>query len=157
MNIIHIINTIQFKREADKCLKKFEEKPYEPTDLESYEMEFNSLLFGRFYRDLERNTLPVIPRPTASEIEDYKIKKEKRCSKSDNFYKYLDWGKAEANNSIPIEVEIWVDKIFDIYFKDLFPVFGQVHKCYAIRKKLYRYKGYNWYSFRELHPGVRVD
>ena len=65
--------------------------------------------------------------------------------------------EASANNSIPIEVEIWVDKIFDMYFKDLFPEFGQVHKCYAIRKKLYKYKGYTCYSFIDVHPGVRVD
>ncbi len=157
MNSFRIFHSIRWKMRMNKKFKKMDERPRKLSDLEDYENEFNAILFERFSRDFERHAFPAVPRPTAEEIEAYKKQREERASENSRFYSNLDFEKLEIKNKIPIEVEIWVDKVYNMYLGDLFPMFGQAHRCFAARKRLYKYRGFTWYNFAELHPGVMVD
>ena len=118
-------------------------------------LEHNDALYTRFYHDLHNEALPTVPEPTEKEIEEYKKEKEKLISKP--FFDNADMTKLQANHSIPIEIDIWVDKIFKYYFADLEPVLGGIHGCNGARKDLYKLKGYTWYSNSKLSPHVIFD
>ena len=109
--------------------------------IKNYFIQENSALFERFNKDLKNNALPIIPKPTFSEIVAYKVKRAE--SFDSNFLTGVsDMKKQNRNNSIPIEAEIWVDKVFKIYFDDLIPMSGLVHWCDGAKKDLYKYLGY---------------
>ena len=114
--------------------------------------EYDKILFEKFYRDLDNNTLPEISDPTQAEIKEYTLKRYSRTSQLD-----VDEALLQENNSIPVEVAIWVEKVFDYYFSDLKPLMGLVHWCEGAKKKLYEYKGYTWHTIAELYPDVCFD
>ena len=117
----------------------------------------NDALFDRFYEDFENNALPAIPEPTDLELEAARAERESKLSSTYRSADSVDIYKLEVNNSIPVEVEIWVDKIFKIYFGELMPLLGLVHQCDRVREELYNYKGYTWYTYSELYPDVLFD
>lgn len=123
--------------------------------------ETNSALFEQFRHDLENNMLPEIPNPTKFEIIYYAFQRHyalKKClTEKDSLSNVLDQDLLRENNAIPIEVEIWVNKVYDYYFSSMLPMFGMIHFSEGARKQLYKYKGYNWHTISELHPGVRFD
>ena len=63
----------------------------------------------------------------------------------------------QANYDIPVEIDIWVDKVFSYYFDDLKLMLGLYRRCDGARKELYKHKGYTWYSISELYPTVEFD
>ena len=131
-------------QESDDALKQ---SPY----------EYDTALFDRFYRDLENNALPVIPDPTQAEIQAYKATRMSLKFDCGPLSDSVDPEKLEENHSIPVEVDIWVDKVFNSYFADLKPMMGLVHRCQGAKKLLYKYKGYTWHSISELYPTVDFD
>ena len=122
--------------------------------------EYNRSLFDRFYNDLKNNQLPTIPSPTQTEIKEYSRKREARLSRisapatEETWY---DPEKIKANESIPIEIVIWVDKVYDYYFDSLRQQLGVIHRCQSARASLYRYKGYRYYTISQTHPHDHVD
>ncbi len=119
--------------------------------------EYNSALFQQFYHDLENNTLPEIPDPTQTEIMNYTQKRRELLTRKNSLSNSIDVNLLLENNAIPVEVEIWVEKVFCHYFDRLTPVLGLVHWCERARKALYKYKGYTWHTISELHPNVLFD
>ncbi len=61
------------------------------------------------------------------------------------------------NMAIPVEVVIWVDKVYEHYFDNLMPMMGLVHWCEGARKALYTYRGNKWHTISELYPLVHFD
>lgn len=122
--------------------------------------EYNSALFDWFYNDLRNNQLPTIPSPTQAEIIEYNREREARLSKisapatEETWY---DPEKIKANESIPIEIVIWVDKVYNYYFESLRQQLGVIYGCDGARASLYEYKGYHYYTVSETHPHVYVD
>ena len=119
----------------------------------------NSKLFDKFSKDIDRNSLPHFRDPTKEEIDKYSKEKEKEMmtmktgSLSDNLVE----DRLYSNYRIPIEVDIWVDKVFEHYFHNLKPMLGLVHWTEEAKKRLYKSKGYDWYGIEELHVGVMFD
>ena len=122
--------------------------------------EYNNSLFDRFYNDLRNDQLPMIPSPTQAEIMEYNRKREARLSRisapatEETWY---DPEKIKANESIPIEVVIWVDKVYKYYFDSLRRQLGVIHGCEGARASLYRYKGYRYYTISQTHPHIYVE
>lgn len=133
-----------------KVTKRINKKANERVQSESA-LEYNQKKFDKFYDDLNKDTLPNIPEPTEEEIRKYMEKCEKEL------LRFKDNEKVIQNNSIPIEVCIWVDKVYDYYLSDLKHQFGVIHRCEAARKNLYQYKGYTWYTISECHPEIIFD
>ena len=119
--------------------------------------EFDKALFDQFYHDLKNNKLPKVSKPRRSEIEKYTQRKTERLAKrkpsTDSTIEDL-WSE---NNSIPVEIDIWVDKVYEHYFADLKPMRGLIHWCEGARRALYKYKGYTWHTISELNPGTYLD
>ena len=119
----------------------------------------NSRLFHEFYKDMDRNSLPHFHDPTKEEIDKYIEEKERKMmtmktgTMSDNLIKE----RLNLNYRIPVEVDIWVDKVFEHYFHDLELMRGLVHWTEDARKRLYKCKGYKWYAIDELFEGVIFD
>lgn len=121
---------------------------------ETSPLDYNHYLCHVFFRDLKRNKLPCIPEPSKDEISEYM---KKNCRRESNLSSYGDISRIESNASIPIEIKIWVDKIYDYYFYDLVPILGMAHLSQGAIKALYDHKGYKWYTFSECYPGVIFD
>lgn len=119
--------------------------------------EHNSALFERFYRDLENNALPEIPSPTQAEIIDYTRRRAESLTAEGPISDSFDRNLLQENHSIPVEVDIWVDKVYSYYFSNLISVLGLVVSCEGARGSLYKYRGYNWHSIFELYPTVLFD
>ena len=119
--------------------------------------EYNTVLFDKFYHDLNNNKLPKIPNPTKAEIREYIRRKNESLKKEESSSDSVDMSKLLENNSIPVEVDIWVDKVYDYYFRSLEPMLGMVHWCEGARKALYRHKGYTWHTISELYPYIIFD
>ena len=122
--------------------------------------EYNRSLFDWFYNDLRNDQLPTIPSPTQAEIMEYRREREARLSRISapaTEEKWYDPEKIKANESIPIEIVIWVDKVYNYYFESLRRQFGVIHWCDGARASLYRHKGYHYYTVSETHPHVYVD
>lgn len=117
----------------------------------------NAAVFEAFYEDLQNDNLPEIPDPTQEEIEEYTRKREERPNGSDRSAQYMRSGFSGENSSIPVEVEIWVDKVCDYYFHDLVSVLGLVHRCEDAKQALYKSRGYHYYRLRDRNSGVCVD
>ena len=119
----------------------------------------NRRLFHKFYKDMDRNYLPHFHDPTKEERDKYGKEKEKKMMKlkngslSDNLIE----DRLYSNYRIPIEIDIWVDKVFEYYFHNLEPMRGLVHWTEGARKRLYESKGYKWYGIDELHVDVIFD
>ncbi len=156
-----------FRKKKNQPEKQESEKADPPSDVSAAPVlpdkkdadphEHNSALFERFYHDLENGTLPQIPDPTEAEIAEYTRKKDKRLSKDDPLFSAANMTKLLENHSIPVEADIWADKVFEHYFDDLIPVLGLVYQSEAARRDLYRYKGYTWHTIIELYPAVIFD
>ena len=123
---------------------------------EEPDYDHNEELFAKFYANLKNGTLPTIPTPTFFEVLRYKRKRKKQI-KGNSPFEGIDRDKLLANHAIPVEVEIWVDKVFDYYFESLIPMLGLVHWCQGAKKALYKYRGYDWYTMMELYPDVYFD
>ena len=137
----------------DKKKKSNKLPPFDP-DKQS-PVEYDDALFARFYRDLRSNALPTIPEPTQKEITKYKNKRKEMASNRLNDSTNIE--ALKSNYSIPVEIDIWVDKVFAYYFDDLIPYLGLVHSCQGAKRELYKYKGYTWYTLSELHPFIMFD
>lgn len=127
----------------------------EKTPLSPY--EHNTALFDRFYNDLKNDALPEVSGPKQSEIKQYTEKRNQSLPADDPLAGSLSRNLMQENNSIPVEVDIWVDKVYNHYFADLKPMMGLVHMCEGARKELYKYKGYTWHTISELYPTVHFD
>lgn len=119
--------------------------------------DYNAAVFEAFYEDLKNDNLPIILDPTPEEIEEYTRKREEKPDGNGRYAKYLGSGFSKKNSSIPVEVEIWVDKVCDCYFHDLVSVLGLVHQIEDAKQALYKSKGYHYYRLRDLNSGVCVD
>ena len=92
--------------------------------------------------------MPHFHDPTKEERDKYGKEKEKKMMKlkngslSDNLIE----DRLYSNYRIPIEIDIWVDKVFEYYFHNLEPMRGLVHWTEGARKRLYESKGYKWYG-----------
>ena len=120
----------------------------------------------QLYQDLEDNKLPKISEPTDEEINECNLRREEfiahlytRLHQSPNHMgtaeKTIEMAK--SNREIPTEVEIWVEKMINKYMENTTPMLGLVHCVDSAKKKLYAYRGYNWYSASELYPNVTFD
>ena len=121
------------------------------------DIESNMALFRRFEEDLRNDKLPVVSNPTLIEILSYTLKRRIVLRKKEFLSDALDKKKLRSNFAIPVEVDIWVDKVYSYYFDTLIPVMGLIHFCESSRAELYKYKGYSWYTVEELYPTVYFD
>ncbi len=119
--------------------------------------DYNNILFDKFYHDLNNNKLPKIPNPTKKEIMKYTQMKNESLKKAESSSESVDMSKLLENNSIPVEVDIWVDKVYNYYFNSLKHMLGMFRWCDGARKALYQYKGYTWYTASELYPDIIFD
>ena len=148
-----ILELLGIKKKTPKSEVNAEETAEKPSVI-----DYNSAIFERFYKDLENNTLPKIQAPKRAEIEKYTKEREQRSAKENRIETdFVDERKIQANQAIPVDVEIWVDKVYDHYFKKLKPMMGLVHGCGEARKALYKYQGYDWYDITEIYPLVHFD
>ncbi len=130
--------------------KRSDKKAIEQVQTES-PIEYNQKKFKKFYDDLNKDNLPSFPKPTEKEIRKYMEKRE------EVLMRFNENEKVIQNNSIPVEVCIWVDKVYNYYLSDLKPLLGMVHGCENARKELYQYKGYIWFTASECHPEIDFD
>ena len=128
-------------------------KGKDPSDPYSYD----SALFKKFYRDLKWRRLPKVPAPTQGEIAEQIRKKASRTKQAGPLVGAVREDLLRENDAIPAEVDLWVEKVYDHYFRDLRPMLGLVHRCNGARKALYNYKGYPWHTISELYPTVHFD
>ena len=149
--IMSIFDYFKRKKQVRKC----RENTPGSSKKEQSPVEYNTKLLEKLYEDLKNDNLPDIQDSTMEEIEKYK--REKRERSNHLISPNVDEEKMQSNLSIPAEVDMWVDKIFEYYLGDWKPMLGGVHPCNGARKALYRYKGYNWYSISELYPTVIFD
>ena len=119
--------------------------------------EYNSALFDTFHHDLQNNLLPEIPDPTQSEIMNYTQERNEKLSHIESESGLVNMKSLMENNAIPVEVEIWVDKVYSYYFNELKPLLGMVHWCQGAKKQLYMYRGYTWHTIDELYPDIIFD
>ena len=142
---IHIQSTVNSDSDSDG--ERTSSNPY----------EYDKTMFSKFYHDLENNALPEIPDPTQNEIMDYTRKRTERLTKKCLLSDDVNEAFLQENNSIPVNVDIWVDKVYSHYFDNLMPMLGLVHWCEGARKALYKYKGYTWHTINELYPTILFD
>lgn len=113
-------------------------------------LEHNEKLFERFWDDLQNDKLHIIK---DREIKKYiKLYNQHKENVDPNINE-----KQRANLDIPVEIRIWVDRVYHYYFHDLQPLIGGVHGTESVIKALYRYKGYNYYTIQECHPEIIFD
>ena len=118
---------------------------------------YDTALFDQFYNDLKQNALPEIPNPTQTEIMEYTRERDEMMKKKNSISDDVNVNFLMENMAIPVEVEIWVDKVYKHYFDKLMPMMGLVHWCEGARKALYTYRGYKWHTISELYPLVHFD
>jgi hypothetical protein len=123
--------------------------------------DHNLTLITKLFRDIENSTLCEIAEITNEEIEvvrAYRNKIKPDSPKYQEPYYAKDVKQMlEKNLLIPIEVEVWVNKVIDFYLKDATPVMGMCHSIWKAKKQLFDYKGYEWYSPKDLEPGTMFD
>ena len=119
--------------------------------------EYNRFLLRQVKKDLEMNHLPVFPKPGADEIRDYERSRAEKLREIDNYQNPDAKKKALANQFIPIEDEIWVDKVVSFYLAGYARHIGSVHIYDAVRKELYKKRGYDWYARSEIFPKIHFD
>lgn len=126
---------------------------FDPMDNYAY----NHRLYDRFERDLRRHALPRFPDPTPAQIAKRMRERQENAQKQCVGMTNEAYAKLLTNLAIPVEVDIWVDKVIDHYFDKFRTVMGMGGMTAAARAQLYKYRGYTWYSYQELHPDVIFD
>lgn len=158
-----ITDIFKSKKEKRKVEKQIKEAQKAQTHTESYSYEeackFNDALFARYHADMEKGTLPTFPAPTAEEIAKCISEKSKRMPSAYDDPSALrpDMEILKENNAIPAEVDIWVNKVCDYYFADMKHVFGRPFPTAGVKKELYKLKGYEWHTAKEIYPSVHFD
>ncbi len=124
--------------------------------------DYNCALFEEFNNDLKKGSFPRVPKASKSEMIEYEKRREEdlhfldQCLSAGEISK-LSYEKEKSNQEIPVEIEIWVEKIYSHYFSELKPMLGEVHWCEGAKKQLYEYKGYTWYTISEIYPDICFD
>ncbi len=140
---------------------------YMEGEIEAYEEAWEV-----FERDLKSHSLPDFEQPSVKEVMAKKKEKSLLYSKkelqnhiqlqsrnmvTEECVKLLD-----TNNSIPAEIDIWVEKCLSYYFphgaihNDSWMITkpGDASTYYLdprkVIKPLYKYKGYTWYTWKEI-------
>ena len=123
----------------------------------STEIEMFEAAMEELFNDIKNNTIRV---REPSFWQKIKIRKQWEKNKPiKSFFVSRDDLYLE-NIKIPAEVYWWVDRVIAVYFEDKYPSEGYLGKCHAIdgaRKALFEYRGYEWYSTRELCPEIKFD
>ena len=124
--------------------------------------DFNEALFELFYADLERGTLAQVPEPTPEERAACLQEREEILSRLfpqgvENVPMTRSMRMNLANEQIPIDVVLRVEKTFDHYFRNLKPLLGMVHQCQRAKQRLYEALGYQWYTTADIYPGLLID
>ena len=144
---------------------------YDEGKIETYEEAWEA-----FERDLKGHNLPDFGQPSAKEVMAKKKEKQSLYSKkelrnhihlpsikmlTEECVKMLD-----NNNGIPAETDIWVEKCFAYYFPHgalLYDAWmitkpGDEFTYYLdpakVMKPLYKYRGYTWYTWKEIYKYI---
>lgn len=147
------------------------ERLYKEGEIETYEQAWET-----FERDLNNHNLPDFGQPSVKEVMAKKKEKMSLYSKKElrnhihlPSMKMLTERCVEmlnANNSIPAETDIWVDKCVAYYFPHgairndsrMITKTGDASTYYLDPKKvlypLYKYRGYTWYTWKEIYSFI---
>lgn len=147
------------------------DKLYNDGEIETYEKAWKV-----FERDFKSHNLPDFGLPSAKEVLAKKKEKLSLYSKkglqdhihlpnrkmlTEECIKMLD-----TNNSIPAEIDIWVEKCFSYYFPHgailndswMITKTGDASTYYLdprkVLKPLYKYRGYTWYTWKEIYSFI---
>lgn len=127
----------------------------------------NKKLFEKLERDIETGNLPEVHQPSQRQIAACEERRQEQLKRVQAEYdaeeEHEPWGvtysltRIQANQEIPVEVELWVDAVCDHYLKNAEPMMGLVHWEKGARKRLYASRGYEWYSIQEIYPLIHFD
>lgn len=127
----------------------------------------NQRLFEKFDKDIETGNLPKVHQPTKRQIAECEERRREQLKRVQAEYdaeeEHEPWGvtysltRIQANQEIPVDVELWVDAVCDHYLKRAEPMMGMVHWEKGVRKRLYASRGYEWYSIQEIYPLIHFD
>ena len=127
----------------------------------------NQRLFEKLNRDIEAGTIHRVHTPTKQEIAACEKRRRETLARAQEQFdaetEHEPWGatysltRIQANQEIPIEVELWVDAVCDHYLKHAKPMMGMAHWESGVRKRLYASRGYEWHSIQEIYPLILFD
>lgn len=127
----------------------------------------NERLFEKLDRDIEAGALPKMRKPSKREIDACEKRRcevlERAQAEYDAESEHEPWGatysleRIQANQEIPIDVELWVEAVCERYLHGVKPMMGLVHWEEGVRKRLYASRGYTWYPITEIYPLIHFD
>lgn len=127
----------------------------------------NQLLFDKLNRDIEAGLLPEVRTPSQEQVAACEESRRKTLERAQAQYDaeevHEEWGavyslkRIQANQQIPVDIELWVEAICEHYLHDTVPMMGLVHWDQSVRKRLYESRGYQWYTIEEIYPMTHFD
>lgn len=130
-------------------------------------LSHNQRLFQRLNHDIETGKLPTMHKPSRRDMAKCEQRRREELERAQAAYDAEDthepWGAAysleriQANQHIPVEVELWVEAVCDRYLRSAKPMMGLVHWKQDVRKRLYETRGYEWYAITEIYPMITFD
>ena len=144
---------------------------YKDGEVETYEVAWEA-----FERDLKNHNLPDFGQPSVKEVMAKKKEKSSLYSKKE-LQNHINLPSRkmiteecsrmlDANNGIPAEIDIWVEKCIAYYFPHgailndsrMVTKTGDSSTYYLDPKKvlkpLYKYRGYTWYTWKEIYAYI---
>lgn len=156
------------RRKKERATESGRDKPIgvPPVDPNST-LGHNQLLFDKLNRAIEADDLPDMPEPSNLEIAACEERRHETLARAQAAYdaeeEHEPWGeiytlkRIQANQAIPVEVELWVDAVCKHYLHSAKPMMGLVNWEQGVRKRLYAMRGYEWYTISEIYPLAHFD